>query len=584
MTNDEKVILDKSLWQERVIKKHKQLYYNIYNFNNLNNNDSLKFIQKIYNYYYNISTIPCCKICNNPVNFQNKKYNTYCSVKCMSSDKEVKEKRIITFKKTMVEDHGVDSPFKIPNIKEKIRKNNIEKWGNEIASKSKIIRSKISHTNLSKSDEEKEIINKKRTETTLNKWGVSNVSKSDIIKKRTKNNNIEKWGVEYPIQLDHIKELRSSNYFSKNGIHHHFHDNSILENMQIKRKESIRDNYLNSISHLGLNIIEYNNKSLKINCDKCNLDYDISVDLLYQRRNKNMEICTNCNSIYNKVSSYENHIVEFLKENNISNIETSNRTLIKKELDIYIPEYKLAIEFNGNYWHSEIHKSKKYHLEKTKKCESLNIDLIHIFEDDWLYKKDIIKSIILNKLNLSKERIYARKCEIRKVSVKDTRKFLNNNHIQGFSKSNYKLGLYHNEKLVSLMTFGYRNINSKKEFELIRFCNKLNTNVIGGASKLFNHFINNYSHKFKIKSIISYADISIFNGNLYKKLGFEYSHRSEVNYYWVIDGVRKHRFNYNKKVLIKEGFDPNKTEVEIMYDRGYYRIWGCGQDKYIFYL
>jgi hypothetical protein len=113
---------------------------------------------------------------------------------------------------------------------------------------------------------------------------------------------------------------------------------------------------------------------------------------------------------------------------------------------------------------------------------------------------------------------------------------------------------------------------------LIRFCNKINLSVIGSASKLFSFFINNY----EIDEIISYADISIFNGNLYNTLGFKKTTLSKPNYFWVVDGVRKHRFNFNKKKLIKDGFDANKTEVEIMHDRGYYRVFSCGQEKWIF--
>ena len=128
------------------------------------------------------------------------------------------------------------------------------------------------------------------------------------------------------------------------------------------------------------------------------------------------------------------------------------------------------------------------------------------------------------------------------------------------------------------MTFSERNINSKKEMELVRFCSKLNTNVIGGASKLFKYFLRNYEYT----SITSYADVSMFGGGLYKKLRFEFKHRSKPNYYWVVGGIRHHRFNFNKKKLIKEGFDPNKTEREIMYERGFFRIWGCGQDKYVY--
>jgi len=146
-----------------------------------------------------------------------------------------------------------------------------------------------------------------------------------------------------------------------------------------------------------------------------------------------------------------------------------------------------------------------------------------------MFKQHIIKSIILNKLNLIQNKIYARKCVVKEVNSKDTRSFLDNNHIQGFSKSSYKLGLYYNNELVSLMTFGYRHTNSKKEFELIRFCNKINLNVIGSASKLFNYFLNNY--KIDETYILSYADISLFNGHMYVMLNFKEIYLTKLNYF-----------------------------------------------------
>jgi len=192
------------------------------------------------------------------------------------------------------------------------------------------------------------------------------------------------------------------------------------------------------------------------------------------------------------------------------------------------------------------------------------------------------KSIIKNKLNLIKNKIYARKCVVKEVKSNIARLFLDNNHIQGFIGSKYKIGLYYNNELVSLMTFGYRHTNSKKEFELIRFCNKINLNVIGSASKLFKHFLNNY--KIDETYILSYADISLFNGNMYNKLNFKYIHLTKPNYFWVVNNIRHHRFKYNKQKLIKEGFDSNKTEVEIMYELNYYRIYGCGQVRYEYHF
>jgi hypothetical protein len=288
------------------------------------------------------------------------------------------------------------------------------------------------------------------------------------------------------------------------------------------------------------------------------------------------ESCTVCNPINSGQSQEEKLILEWLRSLNIEVIE-KDRTL-GIELDIFIPSKSIAIEFNGLYWHSELYKDKNYHLNKHNICNNNGIKLIHIWEDDWLYKGDIMKSIILNRIGLISNKIWARKCDIKIISDSEKNKFLDKNHIQGKCTSSINLALIHNDEIVSVMTFGNRRINNKNEFELIRFCNKINTVVVGSASKLFNHFINN----FKFENISSFADISHFSGDLYNNIGFKYSHRTPPNYWWVVDGIRHHRFTYNKKRLVKEGADINKTGVEIMYNKGYYRIFGCGQDKYIF--
>jgi hypothetical protein len=137
--------------------------------------------------------------------------------------------------------------------------------------------------------------------------------------------------------------------------------------------------------------------------------------------------------------------------------------------------------------------------------------------------------------------------------------------------------------LVSLLNFGKTRINlgynkNNDSLELYRFCNKLNTTVIGGASKLFKYFINNYEYT----EIITYADYGRSNGNMYEKLGFTYSKNTDVNYWWIINKIRSNRYNWNKQKLIKLGYDKNKSGNEIMHELGYYRLFDCGSIKYIF--
>jgi hypothetical protein len=286
--------------------------------------------------------------------------------------------------------------------------------------------------------------------------------------------------------------------------------------------------------------------------------------------------CPKCGLSYDKS---ENELKEFLKSLNISFIENTRKIISPLELDIFIPSHNMAIEYNGLYWHSEIHKPSNYHLNKTELCEKQNVKLIHIFEDEWLFKQDIVKSRLKNLLGLTENRIYARKCVIKEVNIKKYKTFLDDNHIQGSVNSSIRVGLYYNDELVSLMTFGKGRIalgGNSNQYELLRFCNKLNTNVIGGADKLLKYFIKTYQPK----EIISYADRRWSQGNLYEKLNFINTHTSAPNYWYIFGRKRKYRFGFRKSILVKEGFDINKTEHEIMLERNIYRIYDCGTIAY----
>jgi hypothetical protein len=327
-------------------------------------------------------------------------------------------------------------------------------------------------------------------------------------------------------------------------------------------------------SERGFNYIGRENDNVILHSDSCNHEFSIHPTNLERRKSANIEVCTVCNPM-NLKSGQHTNIVNFLIENSVELICNSRSQIPPLELDIFIPSKRLAIEYNGLYWHSEIYKDKNYHLNKLLRCTEVGIDLIQVWEDDWIEKQDIMKSIILSRLGLINNKIGARKCQ---VKIVENRNLVNNffdlNHIQG--KTNYKwaVGLFYEEEIISCMLFN----KPKKDFELVRFANKINLIVNGAASKLFKYFITNYD----IDEIVSFADRATFNGNLYKELGFEFIHRTDPNFWWIIEGKRKHRFNYNKQKLIKMGGDPNKTEVEIMNDMGHQRIFGCGQDKYLF--
>jgi hypothetical protein len=285
--------------------------------------------------------------------------------------------------------------------------------------------------------------------------------------------------------------------------------------------------------------------------------------------------CPKCSN--NGISKEEIEINEFILSLGIDT-KIKDRTILDgKELDILVPEKNVAIEYNGLYWHSEQYVDKDYHLNKTESCKNKNIKLIHIFEDEWLDKKEIVKSRLRNILGLTKNKIYARNCIIKQVSTKESKVFLNDNHIQGDCKSSVVIGLFYNDELVSLMTFGKRPMIGDNSQELIRFCNKINTTVIGGADRLLKFFIKTY----RPKEIISYADRRWSQGDLYEKLKFDFVGNTVPNFFYIINKKRVNRLKFQKHKLVKSGYDKNKTANQIMLENNIYKIYDCGSKRYV---
>ena len=325
------------------------------------------------------------------------------------------------------------------------------------------------------------------------------------------------------------------------------------------------------------NFVYVNNKTPSYVTCKKHGDFLVRPDNHLSGRNG----CPHCTA---EQSKWESEINSFLRDNNIEFIENDRNTLSNKyELDLISKKHSIAIEYDGLYWHSEKFRDKNYHISKTDECLENGIRLIHIFEDEWADKKEIVKSRLRNIFGITECKIFARKCKIREVGNIISKTFLKENHIQGSINGKVNIGLYYNDELVSLMTFGNKrkNLGSKKtygEYELLRFCNKLNTTVVGGASKLLKYFIKNYQPS----AVLSYCDLRWSDGNLYRQLGFVLDHTSSPNYFYVKNLKRLNRFNFRKDVLVKEGYDVNKTEHEIMLERKIYRIYDCGCGVYVY--
>lgn len=275
-------------------------------------------------------------------------------------------------------------------------------------------------------------------------------------------------------------------------------------------------------------------------------------------------------------SKAEREVSEFIKSIYTGWIELNDRSILEgKELDIVLPDLGLAIEYNGTYWHREAVKGRTYHLEKTEKVEEFGYRLIHINEDEWYLNRKIVESRLLSLIGQSK-RLYARKCVIRPVENVEATKFLDDNHIQGSVQSSTKLGLYHNDILVAIMTFGAPRFNKRYDHELLRYCSLLGHTVVGGAGKLLNHF-----RKTHLGSIISYADRRWSSGGLYKALGFSSIGNSAPNYKYYKGKESLSRYACQKHKLVAQGYDATKTEAQIMETRGYTKMYDCGSSVWV---
>lgn len=564
------------MYVEKYVKNNYfEIYEEILNFCDINNLTELLFKEKVYHYVNDIKHHIYCENpnCNNLVNFKNSTigYYKYCSKACISSDPKIKKIK----EDKSYEKYGTKTPSMNSEIVQKIINTNIERYGVNCP--------------LQNND-----IQKKSKETLYINYGVDNPNKSEEIKtkriesfkksnykenyKKTMN---DKYGVDYPYQNDIFLKKSKETLYNNYGVDNPYYNDEILNTSQQNKKNNWIKNKLKDDNIID---IDYDNREYIMKCDVGkDHTFKINFNLLKSRKQFAKFMCTECfPEHFNQSSMLEYELQQFIKDNYNGEIVLNDRH-IGKELDIFLPKINIAFEFNGIYWHNELYRSSKYHLEKTELCEKNGIKLIHIYQDDWIYKQNIVKSRIINILNLTPNKIFGRKCKIKEIDDnKILRIFLEYNHIQGFIGSQVKIGLFYDNELLSLMTFGKqrKNLGSKHiedTYELLRYCNKLNTNIVGGASKLFKYFIEKYNPK----EIITYADRSWSNGNLYNQLGFDLVHKTQPNYYYVVDGIRKNRFNYRKDILIKNGFDPNKSEHDIMLERKIYRIYDSGHLKFI---
>lgn len=330
---------------------------------------------------------------------------------------------------------------------------------------------------------------------------------------------------------------------------------------------NIENEYENSHSKITFKCKTCGETFIKIGCDHLTSHYG------------------GCPKCHSKTSKFEKDITIFLKNilPNEQIIENDRDVLDGMEIDILIPNYKIGFECNGLFWHSEkMGKDKYYHLNKTNIAKSKGITLYHIFEDEYIFRKDILFNKIKHILHCDNStKIMARKCEIKNIDYATSKNFLEKYHIQGNTFSTIKLGCFYQNELIGVMIFLKEN---ETDWILTRFATNYNYICQGIGGKLFDFFKKNY----KFTTIKSFADKrwTTNENNLYIKLGFNYDGELLPDYRYLInnDLIRHHKFGFRKKTLEKKyNLNPKLTEKEMCEIINASRIWDCGLIKYIYY-
>jgi len=286
-------------------------------------------------------------------------------------------------------------------------------------------------------------------------------------------------------------------------------------------------------------------------------------------------------------SYYEDELLKYIECIYNGKIEHNNRHIISPyELDICIPDKKIAIEFNGDFWHSSLYKSKNYHQQKTIACAKKGIHLIHVFEHEWIDKEvqKKLKSYLNMLLTDNKEVVFGRNTTASEITNTEANEFCNKYHLQGSINSRINIGILNkNKELLGVMTFGVPRFNNNNyEYEIYRMCFKDNTIVIGGVQKIFKYFINKYTPK----SVLTYVDITKFTGNSYLDLGFKPITGKAItdpNYVWISLNGRFEvlsRYQTQKQKLIEAGLGTSEqTEVDIMESLNFIQVFDSGNLK-----
>lgn len=414
-------------------------------------------------------------------------------------------------------------------------------------------------------------------QTNLAKYGVDNPRKNSIVKQKIIGAKILKYG-----DAANIKKVATTKLIRYGNAKYNNREQAKLTNLKKYgesnfssivlsdvAKETLhnKDNLLVALTTFGSQQAVANS----INVDKSTVSYWCSMHDIDSPA---------------KGSSYELKVQQLLTNLDVS-YSINNKSILSngQELDIVCDYAKLAIEINGAYWHGEKYgKDRYYHLSKTNMAADVGYTLLHFWDYELEKSYDVCADIIKSKLGLLNRKIYARKCRIVEVNVKDAEEFISRNHLQPIMPKGTKItyGLMYQNSLVCCMVFCKSRYSNVAEWEILRIASKLDTSVIGGVGRLYKHFV-----KFNCpKSVMSYSDKRYSTGNVYEQIGMKLHNISKPGYVYHKHGKIYNRLKFQKHKLdgLLSDYDPNISASANMRNHGYDRIWDCGQLCYVQYF
>lgn len=470
------------------------------------------------------------------------------------------------------------SPFCLDKTREKAKVTNLKKWGNECPQKTEVIRNKIS---VSKKDADYQANFK---ETMRSRHGVDNPAKMSDHAEKVKNTSLIKYQKEHFNLNESVQAKRQNTNIEKYGCAFPTQNDSV--------KQKIKDSWKQVVSqddekYFMFNFVS-NSKELWNDIEAGMSLSDISQHYQIDRIALNKVLLSQqFKNKYQKIYSYPKHqkqkeIYDYLKSIGLSDIVMDDKGVIGLELDIYSPSKKMAIEFNGSYWHSEAildpDIARKKHINKTKMCGKIGVRLIHIFEKQWEERKAQYESFLTSAFGLNLVNLHGRSCSI---DFSPEYLFMENYHIQGKPRGvEFWVNLKYDGETVGSMSLSshHRQNGSVNEAVLSRMAFKAGVTIRGGASRMLSYAIK-LAKANGFDSIITWSDEMITSGNVYQKMGFISDKTYGPDYfYWDLNNNQYRSKQSQKKSAT--GCPKDKTERDWCYENNLYRMWDCGKRRW----